>query len=69
MSKVHKRGEIMNIKTLRKKRGLTQSELAEKLKVSQTCVAKWETTDTLPRADKLLEIAKILNCTVDELLK
>ena len=32
-------------------------------------MAKWEAGGSLPRADKLPILAKILNCTVDELLR
>lgn len=59
----------MNIKVLREKIQITQSELAEKLSVSQTCVAKWETGEAMPRADKLPELARILGCSIDELYK
>lgn len=57
----------MNIKAMREKRQLTQSDLAEKLSVSQTCIAKWETGEAMPRADKLPELAKIFGCSIDDL--
>lgn len=47
---------------------MTQIELADKLSISRTTISMWETGDSLPRADKLLQLAKILDCTVDELL-
>lgn len=55
------------IKEYRKKFNLTQIELAEKLKVTQGTVSRWETTDIFPSTRKLLLIAKILNCTIEEL--
>lgn len=59
----------MNIKKAREKAGLTQQELAEQLGIGQSTVAMWETQNSLPRTDKLPTLAKILNCTIDELLK
>ena len=59
----------MNIKKAREKAGLTQQDLADKLGVCQPTVAMWETQKSLPRTDKLPALAKILGCTIDELLK
>ena len=59
----------MNIKEAREKAGLTQQDLANELGVGQSAVAMWETQKSLPRTDKLPALAKILGCTIDELLK
>ena len=59
----------MNIKKAREKAGFTQQDLADELGVSQSTVATWETQKSLPRTDKLPALAKILGCTIDELLK
>lgn len=58
----------MNIKKAREKAGLTQQDLANELGVGQSTVAMWETQNSLPRTDKLPMLAKILGCTIDELL-
>ena len=58
----------MNIAHLRKNAGITQEELAEKLNIDRSAVAKWETGQALPKAERLSQIAKTLNCTIDELL-
>lgn len=58
-----------NIKMLRIKMNLSQSDLAKLIDVSQQSIAKWETGENAPRADKLLKIAEILKCTVDDLFK
>jgi len=58
----------MNFKIMRLRAGLTQQDVAEKLDVDRSSVAKWETGEAMPRADKLPQIAVLLNCTVDELL-
>ncbi len=57
-----------NIKYYREKRNLSQLAVAEKLSVSQQAVAKWETEESLPRADKLWKLAQIFHCTIDDLL-
>ena len=55
------------IKELRKSAGLTQSELAQKLNVSFQAVGKWERGESYPSAALLPELAKALNCSIDEL--
>ena len=57
------------ISSYREKRGISQNELAALVGVTQSAVAKWETGDSMPRADKLCQLAEILNCTVDDLLR
>ena len=55
------------ISTRRKHMQLTQEELAEKIGVSKSAVAKWETDGGLPDRDNLRRIAATLNVSVDEL--
>ena len=65
-----KRGETrLNIKNIREQAGLTQAEVAKALNVGQSAVAAWEADKALPRADKLINIAKLLNCSIEELLE
>lgn len=59
----------MNIKQLRTKRGLTQERLAIVMGIDRSAIAKWETGAAMPRADKLIELAKVLGCTIDDLMK
>lgn len=59
----------MNLQKIRKAKNYSQEKLARKLSVSQQSVAKWETGQSLPRAELLPKIAKVLDCTVDELLQ
>ena len=56
------------LQQLRKQRGLTQEELAERLYVSRTAVSKWESGRGLPSIDSLKVISKVLGVTIDELL-
>lgn len=57
------------IKELRRSKKMTQEELSSLLNVSRTTVTMWETGKALPRAELLPNLAQILGCTVDELLK
>lgn len=59
----------MELKNRRVEMGFTQDQLARILHTDRSTVAKWEAGGSLPRADKLPILAKILNCTVDELLR
>ena len=54
---------------LRKKEGLSQEELGYKLNVTRQTVSKWELGQTTPEMDKLIEISKMFNISVDELIK
>ena len=56
------------LQELRKKKGLTQEELAEALYVSRTAISKWESGRGYPSIDSLREIAKYFSVTIDELL-
>lgn len=60
-------GEI--ISTLRKERGMTQSELAAKMHVTDKAVSKWERNISSPDIDTISRLADVLDTTVDELLK
>ncbi len=54
---------------LRKKKNLTQKDLAEKLYVSDKTVSKWERGLSMPNVVLLIPIADILDVTVTELLR
>ena len=56
------------LQELRKQKGLTQEELAQRLYVSRTAVSKWESGRGYPSIDSLKEIAKFFSVTVDQLL-
>lgn len=58
----------MGIASKRRQLGLSQSDLAKMLGVDQTAVHNWEKGKAMPAAKRLPAIAKILNCTVDDLL-
>ena len=56
------------IKEARKQCGLSQEQLAEKMSVSRSAIAKWETDKGLPDIDHLKALAGFLNVSVDYLL-
>ena len=53
---------------LRKEKGLTQSELGERIGVSFQAVSKWERGETLPDTSILPDLARVLETTVDYIL-
>ncbi len=52
----------------RKKKNLTQMQLAEKLGITDRAVSKWETGKSLPDSSIMLDLCDILNITVNDLL-
>lgn len=56
------------IALLRKNKGLTQSDLGERLGVTFQAVSKWERGETLPDTSILVDLADILETTVDFIL-
>ncbi len=53
---------------LRRKKGMSQEALAEKLGVSAQAVSKWENDQSCPDIQLLPQLARVLDTTVDELL-
>ena len=53
---------------LRKKRGLSQEQLGEKLNVTRQTISNWELGETSPNPEQLKLISKELNVSIDELL-
>lgn len=58
----------VNLSNLRKEKGLTQAELAEKLNYSDKAVSRWERGDTLPDISVLYELCRFYNITLDDLV-
>lgn len=54
--------------SLRRKQGMTQKELAEKMHVTDKAVSKWERDLSCPDVNSLPALAAILDVSVDELL-
>lgn len=62
--KIHER-----ISTLRRSRGWSQEELADRLDVSRQAVSKWESGGAMPEADKIIAMSEIFGVSTDYLLK
>jgi transcriptional regulator with XRE-family HTH domain len=56
------------IREVRRKCGFSQVQLAEKMSVSRSAIAKWETDKGLPDVGTLKILARLLNVSVDYLL-
>ncbi len=54
---------------LRKKKNLTQDEVAEKLNVTRQTVSKWETNQSTPDFDKIIPLCELYEISTDELLR
>ena len=58
-----------NLKKIRKDNNFSQEDLAEKLGVSRQAISKWESGVAYPEMDKIIQIAKMFNINIDDLLK
>ena len=54
---------------LRKENNYTQEQLADILGVSRQSVSKWESDIAYPETEKLIELGKLFECSMDYLLK
>lgn len=54
---------------LRKEKGMSQEELAERLNVSRQAVSKWECSETVPDLQKIIQLSELFSVTTDYLLK
>ena len=52
----------------RKKEGLSQEQLGNKVNVSRQTVSKWELGETTPELEKLIELSKVFNISIDKLV-
>lgn len=57
------------IAELRKQKGLTQENVAEKCGVSRQAVTKWESDEGTPQIDNLIELADLFNVSLDYLIR
>ena len=56
------------LQELRKKHGLTQDELAEKVFVTRQAVSRWESGDTTPNVDTLKLLSRLYDVSINTLL-
>lgn len=57
-----------NLMSLRKMKGLSQEELADKINVSRQTLSKYETGESLPDVEKCKQIADVLDVSLDDLV-
>ena len=57
------------IATLRKEKKMTQSDLAQKMNVTDKAVSKWERGISLPDVETISKLADVLEVSVEELFK
>lgn len=57
------------IASLKKEKGMTQNELAEKMNVTDKAVSKWERDLSCPDVNTISKLADILEVSIEELLK
>lgn len=58
-------GKFISLK--RKEKGITQSQLAERLNISNRSISKWENGVCLPDASNMIELCEILGITINDL--
>jgi len=56
-----------NLKYIREKMKLSQTKLADMLKVNQTTIARWEDENRVPSIDKVIEVANFFNISIGDL--
>lgn len=56
------------LKSIRKKAGVSQEKLAEKIGVSRQAITKWETDSGIPDIDNMMALSELFNISLDELL-
>lgn len=57
-----------NLKRIRKEKGMTQEELAQKLYVTRQLISKWEQGKSLPNIESVEQLAQILEVSIDDLI-
>ncbi len=59
----------MGIRSKRKEKNLTQAELAKMVGVDKSAVSQWELGNNFPTVPKLQEMARIFDCSIEELIE
>ena len=57
-----------NLKLIRKNKNMSQELLAEKMNVSRQSVSKWENGEAYPEMNNILQLCKIFNCKINDLI-
>lgn len=57
-----------NLKYLREQRKMSQSELARRIGVNQTTIARWEEDNRIPTINNAVDVSSVLNINLEDLL-
>ena len=57
-----------NLRQIRKNKKMSQEQLAEKVNVTRQSVSKWENGEAYPEMNNILELCKIFNCKINDLV-
>lgn len=56
-----------NLSRYREEKGMSQTELARKMHVTQQCISSWQTGRTIPKPYQMKQLSKILDAPISEL--
>ena len=59
---------MLNIRKIRERKKISQGSIAALIGVTQSAVSQWESSKTTPTAQNIIDLARILDCTTDDIL-
>lgn len=59
---------MLNIRKIRKRKKMSQKSISALIGVTQAAVSQWESGKTTPTAQNIIDLARILDCTTDDIL-
>lgn len=59
---------MLNIRKIRERKKISQESIAALIGVTQGAVSQWESGNTMPTAQNIIDLARILGCTTDDIL-
>ena len=59
---------MLNIRKIRKRKKISQKYIATLIGVTQAAVSQWESGKTMPTAQNIIDLARVLECTTDDIL-
>lgn len=59
---------MLNIRKIRERKKMSQESIAALIGVTQGAVSQWESGKTMPTAQNIIDLARILDCTTDDIL-
>lgn len=60
---------MKTLRDIRKAKGINQFQLADMVNVTQAAISQYESGERFPKRDTLIKLAKVLGCTVDDLIE